>query len=362
MEKKIEKLTEKSKEVFSDCLLPNGCLVAAPSHMPYYPRYAKSYLYCWPGRDLGYNISAALILGIDAFDKVLTWIWERAEGFSKNGLLYKTYHPNGLKFETGLQADQTGTLIWAIGEYSKVHKLSDLHLKILKKSAEGLSKIWQKDHFKVPIEDLWEERISHPRFRSNLTYSLAACSAGLMIASEILANKIYKDKAEQMKYQIDKKAYDNNQGFFVRRFGRFIPNDLNLDVSVLALLWPFEIVKSNDPQIISTIEKIEQNLVDEHGVHRYQFDEYEGELADTIHLKHGGGSWPICTSWLSIVLSKMGHKKKAEKYFTLVIDRVGPDLLIPEQFFDKKDPRIGVKPLLWSHMMFVHAAKELEYI
>ena len=44
MDKKIQKLFKSSKVVFKDCLLPNGCLVAAPSHMPYYPKFAKKYL------------------------------------------------------------------------------------------------------------------------------------------------------------------------------------------------------------------------------------------------------------------------------------------------------------------------------
>ncbi len=35
--------------------------------MPYYPKDAKSYLYCWPGRDTGFNLAAMLLLGEDHF-------------------------------------------------------------------------------------------------------------------------------------------------------------------------------------------------------------------------------------------------------------------------------------------------------
>ena len=75
----------------------------------------------------------------------------------------------------------------------------------------------------------------------------------------------------------------------------------------------------------------------------------------------GAGAWPLLTFWMSIVQNKMGNRERAGKYFWLAVNQIRDDLLIPEQVFPEGDPRVGVKPLLWSHMMFVHAAKELGY-
>ncbi|PIP17490.1 MAG: hypothetical protein COX43_04015 [Parcubacteria group bacterium CG23_combo_of_CG06-09_8_20_14_all_35_9] len=371
---KIKKLTEKTKEIFNDCFLPNGCLIAAPTQMPYYPAQAKSYLYCWPGRDLGFNVTGALYLGMDIFDQVLTWIWERAEDYQKSanpaddwkeGLLFRSYHPNGRIREARFQPDQTGTLLWAIYEYSKIHKLTPLAKRVVRKSIKGLTGVWNKSQFKLFVEDPWEERIAHPRFRNNLTYSLAACSAGLEKASGTVSSKEEEAKivAEQMRRLIKTEAYDEEAGYFVRRFGGTVGNDKNIDASMLGLVWPFEIITPGDSRMINTIKAIENNICDERGVYRYQFDEYEGEVESSdLHYKMGAGAWPLLTFWMSIVQNRMGNREKAEKYFWLVLDQVGNDLLIPEQFFSKSDPRVGVKPLLWSHMMFVHAAKELGYI
>jgi GH15 family glucan-1,4-alpha-glucosidase len=158
-------------------------------------------------------------------------------------------------------------------------------------------------------------------------------------------------------------AYDEKSGYFLRRFGGRVEGDKNIDASLLALVWPFEILKPNDKRIINTITAIENNIMDEKGVYRYQFDEYEGEIENTdLHYKMGAGAWPLLTFWMSIVQSKIGNKKKAEEYFWLVINQLEEDLLIPEQMFPKGDPRVGVKPLLWSHAMFIHAAVELGYI
>ncbi len=365
---KINRIIKETKKVFNDCLLPNGCLIAAPSHMPYYPSRAKSYLYCWPGRDLGFSATAGLYIDIDIFDDALSWIWNRAEDYQKplakwkEGLLFRSYHVNGRLRENHFQPDQTGTLLWAIYEHGKRNKLSPLAKKIIKKSTKGLIDIWEKDHFRIFIEDPWEERIAHPRFKNNLTYSLAACATGLEKSNKIIPNKKAKKTADQMKVLINN-AYDKKAGYFLRRFGGKVEGDRNIDASLLALVWPFEIVKPDDKRMINTVKAIENSIVDEKGVYRYQFDEYEGEIENTdLHYKMGAGAWPLLTFWMSIAQGKMGNKKEAEDYFWLVVNQLDEDLLIPEQIFPKGDPRVGVKPLLWSHAMFIHAAVELGYI
>ncbi len=253
---KIDNLIEKSREVFRDCLLPNGCLVAAPTQMPYYPSNAKSYLYCWPGRDLGFNVTAGLHIGIDVFEDILSWIWERAEDYQtaiakwKEGLLFRSYHPNGRIRENSFQPDQTGTLLWVIYEYSRKNKLSPLAKKIVKKSAKGLVTVWTDNQFKIPTEDPWEERIAHPRFKNNLIYSLASCAAGLKKSDRIISNYAARKAAEQMVSLIGKEAYDKKAGYFLRRFGGTVAGDKNIDASLLALVWPFEIIKAEDPRMI----------------------------------------------------------------------------------------------------------------
>jgi len=364
---KIRQITEKSREVFQDCLLPNGCLVAAPSHMPYYPSQSKSYLYCWPGRDLGYNVTGALYLGIDVFEDVLRWIWDRAEGYrdplKREGIILRNYYPNGRVKGTEFQPDQTGTLLWAIYRYGEEKELSEVAREVVKKSTRGLIDSWSGSCFREAAEDLWEERIAHPRFGNNLTYTLAACARGLRCSNEIFPNGEAIKVAEEMENLIKEEAYDEEAGYFLRRFGGNIPGDRNTDASMLGLIWPFEILEKDDERMKKTIEGIEKKITDEKGVYRYRFDEYEGEKEDgSLHYKQGAGAWPLLTFWMSIVQNRIGEREKAESYFWRVVDQLEEDNLIPEQTFSKDDSRVGVRPLLWSHMMFVHAAKELGYI
>jgi|GEM_PF-3172480 len=43
----IKKILEKSKEVFKNCSLPNGAIIAADANNPIYPKNVKWYGYVW---------------------------------------------------------------------------------------------------------------------------------------------------------------------------------------------------------------------------------------------------------------------------------------------------------------------------
>ncbi len=369
--KKIEKLLDKSKEVFKDCLLENGCLIAAPEHMPYYPKRAANYGYCWPGRDLGFNATGALLLGIDCFKQLTDWVWNRAEGFQKPikpnppGLLYRNYHPNGRIYLTALQADQVGTLLWALGEDGKSHTLTKTMEKIVKLSTSALIEIWDNEHFGVTIEDLWEERSTHYTNKTNFAYTLAATSKGLEASTRIFKNQKAKKAASQMKKIILKNGYNTKAKHFACRFEEKSANTrdaVSLDSSILGLVWPYEIVDPKSEGFKNTLIELEEILTDKYGVYRYQYDLYQGEMEENEYLKQGAGAWPLLTFWLAIAFEKSGNHFKARKYYWDTIKHIGKENLIPEQIFPKDEKKIGVKPLLWSHMMFVHATNELGYL
>lgn len=369
---KIAALVVKTKEVFADCLMPNGAVVAAPGHMPYFPaRTHKSYLYVWPGRDAGFALTAGLLIGVDYYEPFLAWLWERAENFRKapvhlkyaEGLLLRSYAISGGVHETPWQPDQNATLMWALQEYERKKTLAPRMQEIAEHLAGGLTKYWANTYFARPTQDLWEERIAHPLFKTNLTYTLASCSFALQWAGERFGRQAYTEDAEEMRGMVDAYAHDADAGYFVRRFGGSVRSIKAIDASMAGLVWPFSVFDQGDARLSDTVRAIEAKLLTPEGVMRYELDEYEGEMEmGGLHYKQGAGAWPLLTFWLSIAHSRLGNKEKAEEYFRLVINQVGDDLLIPEQLFPRHDPRVGIKPLLWSHAMFVHAAHELGYL
>ncbi|MBN2015193.1 MAG: glycoside hydrolase family 15 protein [Candidatus Altiarchaeota archaeon] len=352
MKSRIKNLIDSSKEVILDCCLENGAIVAANSAKDYYPREVKNYFSVWP-RDASFTCVAADVLGLKGIqERFFRWVMNRAEGWRETGLLYEKYHPNGSKAEERFQADQTGSVLWAIWHHfmgGDAEEFKDL----VTESADGLCKIWDKNHFTLVTNDLWEERLAFPDLQENFTYSLAACIRGLLAANSLFPDREYVKAAEEMRKVLLNNTRD--RGFFYRSSGEL--SDERIDASLMGLLWPFEVVEATNPLFKKTLELIEEKLIKDHGVHRYEHDEYDGWMFHKAGRNKGAGFWPLLNLWMSIVLDKMGEKEKAAKYYQKVVDSV--DRYIPEQIFKNRIQK-SISPLCWSHAMFILATRELE--
>ncbi|MCK4918993.1 MAG: glycoside hydrolase family 15 protein [Candidatus Pacebacteria bacterium] len=357
MEDKIQKLLESSKKVIIDCSLDNGAMVAANSSKAYYPKDAKNYFYVWP-RDGAFNCMAADAIGIKNIqENYFDWLSNRAEGQKETGLFYEKYYPNGLKESERFQVDQTGSVIFSVCNHFK-NDLEGIkkYKGLIVNSANALCDNWDKDHFKLIVNDLWEERLAFSDLKDNFLYSLGSCIAGLSVADELFANERYRKVSLQMKKKLLGEV--EKKGYIFRSFGKI--DDERIDASALGLIWPFKIINSKSELANATIEKIEEKLVKDYGVYRYEHDEYDGWMLETQHRKKGAGYWPLLNFWMSIVLCKMDRKEEAEKYYNKVIESIG-DEFIPEQIFSN-DIQKSVSPLCWSHAMFIFASRELGYL
>ncbi|MBU1119287.1 hypothetical protein KKH43_05385 [Patescibacteria group bacterium] len=351
---KVQKILEASKKVFIDAAVENGGIVAGNTDMSYYPPGAKNYHYVWP-RDGAYVCVAADMLGVDIAKPFFKWMYERPEKFEKTGLLYRRYATNGRLEGEDFQPDQHGALLWAIAEHVKnTDDTADEYKDLIVRLAEGLSEHWRGHFFDINTVDLWEEekRQTLEEYENTFTYSLAACSRGLLLADFLFPHKTWRNVATEMKEQMEK-AYDKEHKYFLRTKGKI--NDYNVDASLVGLVYPFDMIEATNAKMVNTVSQIEKKIVHEGGVHRFEMDYYDGEGRGW----EGAGAWPLLNFWLSIYYAKKGDTEKAEDYFDWVIDKMKDDY-IPEQMFS--DGRVGVKPLVWSHAMFVIACSFLGYL
>jgi len=355
-QKKFNKVLKASKQVILDAALENGAIVAANTDKPYYDRHAKDYHFVWP-RDAAYICIAAKAVGINTIQEpFFNWLIERPEDFKKESRLFQAYSTNGRKVGKQYQPDQAGAVLWAMLEYYDHDiKKANKYEALIRRLADGIADDWKGQYFFNNAADLWEDnyRRTSTKVENNYTYTLASCARGLLCAHNVFNNKKWKDTAEQMIKLIDK-AYMKDKKYFIRNKGKI--DDLNVDASVLAIVYPFDIIDGTDERIKNTLKKIEEKLVFAGGVKRFQFDYYDGEGTSG----EGGGAWPICNFWMSIVYLKSGDKKMAEHYFNWVVEKAEDNGFIAEQIFE--DYRKGISPLVWSHAMFILAAKELGYI
>jgi GH15 family glucan-1,4-alpha-glucosidase len=352
----IKNLLATSKKVISDCCLSNGAIVAADSTQPYYPKQAKNYFYVWP-RDSAFICMAAGVLGMkNEEEKFFSWLMNRAEGWEETGLFYEKYYPNGSQALNRFQPDQTGTILYALCRYIKENQSREEKFqKLVANSAEGICRVWDFDHFTLVTNDIWEEKLAFPDMKENFSYSVAACASGLAAAGELLREKRYTEKAAEMREALFKNAAA--RGHFFRSFGEI--SDFRVDASLLGIFWPFEVIGLDNYMVKKTVMMIEERIVKDYGVYRYENDEYDGWMFQTMHRKKGAGYWPLLCFWMSIVQKRMNQGEEAMQYYKKAMSSV--EEFIPEQVFDNNIQK-AISPLCWSHAMFVLATKELGLI
>ena len=256
------------------------------------------------------------------------------------------------------QPDQTGAFLWAVWHHLKCNPLKrreSKYLGLIKTASDGICNVWEKDHFIINTNDLLEERLCFPDLHENFSYSLASCIKGLCCANELLPDEKWLTVAREMSTRLD----EHYMGHFVRSFGT-IP-DKRIDASIIGLVYPFEVYEANDTRIIASINEIENKLSINGGIHRYEYDEYDGWMVEGEHRKKGAGSWPVLNFWLSVYYKRKGDSGKSKQYYNWVLDRIKDNNYIPEQIFEN-EIQVYVSPLLWSHVMFIIASKELNYI
>lgn len=354
----VQKLIHESIEVIRDSALENGAIVATNTDKAYYPREAANYRWVWP-RDASFICVAAKIINLPIQEPFFDWLYLRPKDFKKDRLLYANYSTNGQFGSMGkiLQVDQAGAILWAIYQIYKEDLKQSLKYKdLIERLANGICNIWGGRYFIPNTVDVWEEtyRQTSTTVENNFTYSLAACARGLLCAFEIIPTHLWKEVALQMMSEINE-AYNEKDEYFYRNVGKI--SDKNLDASILGLVWPFEILGANDKRMVNTVTKMEEKIVIDGGVHRYEYDYFDGEGS----AQEGGGAWPLLNFWMSIYWSMAGNKEKALQYYNWVLERIDKyGNYLPEQIFE--DFRRGVYPLTWAHAMFIFASKYLGYI
>ncbi len=319
-----------SKQVLKKCCKTNGAIIVSYDSN----KNTKDYRYVWP-RDAAFVCVAANKIGINNIqEKFFRWCI-KAEGWKETGLLYKKYNINGKQERHAFQPDSTGLVLWAIYDYYQNKEIPKDIQNFIKKTANALCKIWNKDHFKIITEDLWEERKAYPELKQNFLFSIAACSLGLKCAYELLKNKTWLKKSNEMKKVILK------QKEFYRKIGKI--QDKNIDASLLGLVYPCNIIDIKDKRMQKVIKRIEKEITIDKGIHRYKNDDYDGWLIKGKQAKQGSGYWPLLNLWMYKVTNN-------KEYYNKVLKDTGN--LIPEQVFNNKIQK-SVTPLAWAHAMFI---------
>ncbi len=386
----IKKLISASEKVIIGGSLDNGAILAACPGGSVYPSTVQDYGYVWV-RDAAYVCIAADLLGRRQIaEKFFDWCLNRAEGFRDTGLFYNAYSANGVlhgtlippkevkvarkeasKYAhlichgTQFQPDQNGILLLAISHHIK-HFSADVSkfAELITVAAGGICSSWKNHAFALGCFDLWEERCIPAGRRRYHTYSLAMCAAGLKAAIALLGHKPKWVRTQKEMSDVLAKACAASGKAIPRTYnagsGKAVSDDTLTDASLLGLVYPSGVLKPSDENMKKTVQAInDNNTTKDGGLLRYPGDKYCGGVRAGWVTLTGAGSWPLLSFWMSIYFSLAGEADKADEFFNRPLSKLTEH--IPEQIFADKI-RQSITPLLWSHAMFVIAAKILGYI
>jgi glucoamylase len=314
----------------------HGGIVAAPCMKP-------EYRFCWP-RDATYVAYALDMCGFyEETEKFYRWC-QRAQ--EREGGLYQRYY-----IEAKLrgpcwssQIDEIATVVWGMGKHfdlTRDHHFIKSMWPTIKQAANFICNCIDPQTFLTDSVGLWEERFgSH-------TYSNAAVCDALKTSGRI-ADLLGQDELKQrwlslyenIRKSLVSLTWNEEKGHFVKTFR---PMDEDLDVSLLGISYPFEVLAAEEDRMKKTalaIEKAFSYRVG--GIGRYPDDSY-----------YGGNPWILSALWLALYYEKLGDIDKAKSLITWVTERATELDLLAEQIDKTSGLPVSAVPLAWSHAFFI---------
>lgn len=321
----------------------HGGIVAAPCMKP-------EYRFCWP-RDATYVAYALDKAGFyEETTKYYHWC-KRAQ--EPEGGLYQRYY-----IEARLrgpcwssQIDEIATVVWGIGKHFDL--TGDLgFLKSMWPMTENAAKYLCANINPyinlVQSVGLWEEKIGSHTYSNAAVYRALKTSA--KIAKIMGRDDLYEEwnaSADRIKNAILNLLWNPQLNRFIKTFN---PKDESVDISLLAITFPFEVLPAQDDRIKKTALAIEKAFsFKAGGIGRYPADVY-----------YGGNPWILSSLWLALYYGELGEADKMNQLIKWVIDHATNTGLLSEQVDKATGAPLSAVPLAWSHAFFILATLELE--
>jgi GH15 family glucan-1,4-alpha-glucosidase len=109
-----------------------------------------------------------------------------------------------------------------------------------------------------------------------------------------------------------------------------------------------------DPRWLSTMKAVEQHLVEDSLVYRY-----DGLARKTDGLTSGEGTFSLCSFWYVECLSRAGDLHKARLIFEKMLGYANPLGLYAEEL-GQSNNQLGNFPQAFTHLALISAAYDLD--
>ena len=354
---------------------PSGAIVAAPTcGLPEEIGGVRNwdYRYTWI-RDAAFTLYAFLRLGYtEEASRFMTWLEQRAtEEDRTNGPLQTIYgidgrhdlaeatldHLDGYRGSrpvrignaaaSQLQMDIYGELVDSIYLYNKHAQPISYDLwKYIRRML-----YWVCDNWHRRDQSIWEVRSEPQHFLYSKVQCWVALNRGLRVAEKrglpidyarvrLESSRIYET--------IMRRGWNKERRAFVQYFGADA-----IDASALLMPLMF-FVSATDSRMISTVDRILEELVSDSLVHRYEPGKAAGD-----GLPGREGTFSMCTFWLVEVLARAGRLDDARFIFEKMLTYANHVGLYAEEIGPTGEA-LGNFPQAFTHLGLISAAFDLD--
>jgi GH15 family glucan-1,4-alpha-glucosidase len=245
-----------------------------------------------------------------------------------------------------LQLDIYGELMDSVYLFNKYgDPISHDFWKDLEKQIDWLSHNW-----KQPDEGIWEVRGG----RQTFLYSRMMCWVALDRAIKVATTRSFpiNDGWIKERNNIYNSIFDD---FWDEEHQAFMQYPGATTVDASTLLMPLvRFISPKDPRWLSTLERIEKELVSDSLVYRYR-----PELAAPDGFISHEGTFSMCTFWYVECLSRAGQLEKARFYFEKMLGYANHLGLYSEQLGFQGE-HLGNFPQAFTHLGLISAAYNLD--
>ena len=209
-----------------------------------------------------------------------------------------------------------------------------------------LERIWRD-----PDEGIWEVRGPRQHFVHSKVMAWVAFdrSASLAETTEEGRERAahYRQVADQIHREVCEHGLDAGGDYFVQAYGS---SDMDASLLQIALTG---FLPASDPRFLRTLEQIEQRLLRNGLLLRYDSD------ACTDGLTAGEGTFLVCSFWLADVYVLLGRHAQAQALYESLTGLCNDVGLLAEQYDPAGQRMLGNFPQAFSHIGIINTALNL---
>lgn len=246
-----------------------------------------------------------------------------------------------------LQLDIYGELIDSIYLYDKYG--SPLSYEMWTQIERLLD--WVAHNWNQPDQSIWEVRGGRRQFTYSKLQCWVALDRGLRLArkrsfpTEVIP---WLDERNRIYRAIMDEGWNESIGSFAQCFGCEAVDASSLMMPLMLFISP------KDPRMLSTIERIRQQLLSDSLVHRYRI----GEAAED-GLPGGEGFFTVCSFWLVEAMARAGMLEESQLLFEKLLSYANHLGLFSEEI-SAKGELLGNFPQALTHLGLISAAYNLD--